>query len=130
MPLPSRESFSGLITLFSVHTSYAGQYTCTARLNIPEAEVDVSGTNTTSIVVQSMKIQYEHYRILPKISPLPSLTSKFLHRYFYPVYRPRPYAAKSAPSAKMNAWRSTRTRGGWTCVMTRHMHVTKISIPA
>ena len=84
MPLPSRESFSGLITLFSVYTSYAGQYTCTARLNIPEAEVDVSGTNTTSIVVQSMKIQYEHYRILPKISPPPLFDLQVLAQVFLP----------------------------------------------
>ena len=27
----------------------------------------------------------------PEISPLPSLTSKFLHRYFYLVYKPPPY---------------------------------------
>ena len=40
------------------------------------------------------------YHILPKISPLPSLTSKFLHRYFYLIYKPRPYATKNALSAK------------------------------
>ena len=54
-PLPSRESFGPIIHLSPVHTSHDGEYTCTARLNIPEARVDVSGTNTTAINVQSMK---------------------------------------------------------------------------
>ena len=48
------------------------------------------------------------YCILPKISPLPSLTSKFLHRYFTLFISPCPYAANIAPSTKMNAWQSTR----------------------
>ena len=67
-------------------------------------------------VLQSAVISYvhmysivPHYRILPKISPLPSLTSKFLHRYFYLVDKPHPYATNNAPSIKMNVCRSTRT---------------------
>ena len=48
------ESGSGPLDLsFSpLHTSDGGPYTCTAILNIPEAGVDVSGTNTTNIFVQ------------------------------------------------------------------------------
>ena len=34
------------------------------------------------------------YRILLKISPLPTLTFKFLHRYFTSFISPRPYTAK------------------------------------
>ena len=41
------------------------------------------------------------YRILPKISPFPSLTSKFLHRHFYLVISPRPYAAKKCTISKI-----------------------------
>ena len=60
-PLPSGESFGPIIRLSPVHTSHGGEYTCTARLNIPEARVDVSGTNTTAINVQSMKTHYQVY---------------------------------------------------------------------
>ena len=49
MLLPVGESFGPHIFLSPVHTSHGGQYTCTARLSIPEAGVDVSGANTTSI---------------------------------------------------------------------------------
>lgn len=45
---PLSLSFSSLLT------GYGGVYTCTARLSIPEAGVDISGTNTTIVVVQSM----------------------------------------------------------------------------
>ena len=53
-PLPAGENSGALIFISRVNTSHAGRYTCTARLNIPEAGVDISGTNTTSVVVQSM----------------------------------------------------------------------------
>ena len=36
----------------SLRTSHAGRYTCTARLNIPEAGVDISGDRTTSVSIQ------------------------------------------------------------------------------
>ena len=45
---PLSLSFSSLLT------GYGGVYTCTARFSIPEAGVDISGTNTTVVVVQSM----------------------------------------------------------------------------
>ena len=49
------EQSSGLdLTFDRLLTSHGGVYTCTARLNIPEAGVDVYGTNTTTVVVQSM----------------------------------------------------------------------------
>ena len=37
------------------------------------------------------------YLILPKVSPLPSLTPKFLHRY---VYKPRPLCGKNGTISK------------------------------
>ena len=49
-----------LLSFSSLRTSHAGRYTCTARLSIPEAGVDVSGDNTTSIFVQSMQTHYEN----------------------------------------------------------------------
>ena len=46
---------SGSVLYFEpLLTSHGGVYTCTARLNIPEAGVDVYGTNTTTVVVRSM----------------------------------------------------------------------------
>ena len=41
-----------LLSFPSLHTSHAGRYTCTARLNIPQAGVDISGDRTTSISIQ------------------------------------------------------------------------------
>ena len=43
-----------LLSFSSLYTSHAGRYTCTARLFIPEARVDVSGVNTTTVTVESM----------------------------------------------------------------------------
>ena len=62
-PLPAGESSGALIFISPVNTSHAGRYTCTARLNIPEAGVDISGTNTTSIVVQSMLKDLLSYKL-------------------------------------------------------------------
>ena len=61
MPLPMEEDSGAMIFISSVRTSHGGQYTCTARLNIPEARVDISETNTTAINVQSMKTHYQVY---------------------------------------------------------------------
>ena len=36
----------------SLRTSHAGRYTCTARLSIPEAGVDVSGNSRTNVSIQ------------------------------------------------------------------------------
>ena len=41
-----------LLSFSSLRTNHGGKYTCTARLFIPEAGVDVSGDNTASISVQ------------------------------------------------------------------------------
>ena len=38
----------------SLHTSHGGRYTCTARLSILEAGVDVSDTNSVNVSIQSM----------------------------------------------------------------------------
>ena len=54
-PLPMEEDSGAMIFISSVRTSHGGRYTCTARLYIPEARVDVSGTNATAVNVQSMK---------------------------------------------------------------------------
>ena len=43
-----------LLTFPSLRTSHGGRYTCTARLSIPEAGVDVSGTNSANVSVQSI----------------------------------------------------------------------------
>ena len=40
----------------SLHTSHAGRYTCTARLSIPEAGVDVSGDSTTNVSIQCIQL--------------------------------------------------------------------------
>ena len=53
MELPG-EGSSGSLSFSPLHTSHGGVYTCIARLTIPEAGVDVSGTDTIAIVVQSM----------------------------------------------------------------------------
>ena len=50
----SGEGSSGSLSFSPLRTSHGGVYTCTARLTIPEAGVDVSGTDTITIVVQSM----------------------------------------------------------------------------
>ena len=63
MPLPSGESLGLLIVISAVNTNHAGQYTCTTRLNIPEAGVDISGTNTTSISVRSMFNTFTSYKL-------------------------------------------------------------------
>ena len=51
---PGEASSDSLSLSFSpLLTSHGGVYTCTARLTIPEAGVDVSETNTTIVTVQS-----------------------------------------------------------------------------
>ena len=47
------QSSGSVLTFDPLFTSHGGVYTCTARLNIPEAGVDVYGTNTTTVVDQS-----------------------------------------------------------------------------
>ena len=66
-----------LLSFPSLRTSHAGRYTCTARLNIPEAGVDIPGTNTTSIVVQSMLKDLLSYKLRMYVYysvPPPTLT--------------------------------------------------------
>ena len=54
-----------LLSFSSLRTSHAGRYTCTARLAISEAGVDVSGANTTGVSVQStLQNQYYSHFIL------------------------------------------------------------------
>ena len=51
---PGEASSDSLSLSFSpLLTSHGGVYTCTARLTIPDARVDVTGTNMTTITVQS-----------------------------------------------------------------------------
>ena len=52
-PGEDRSGFLSL-SLIPLHTSHGGVYICTARLTIPEAGVDVSESNMTTITVQSM----------------------------------------------------------------------------
>ena len=44
-------SFAPFLNFSSLHPSYGGDYTCSARLIIQEADVDISGSNTTIIFV-------------------------------------------------------------------------------
>ena len=53
-----QQSTGSSLTFSSLLTSHGGVYTCTARLTIPEAGVDVSGLNTTNVSVQSMLASY------------------------------------------------------------------------
>ena len=54
--LPDGASSDGpSLTFDPLLTSHGGVYTCTVRLTIPEAGVDVAGANTTRVVVQSMQ---------------------------------------------------------------------------
>ena len=53
-----QQSTGSRLTFSSLLTSHSGVYTCTARLTIPEAGVDVSGLNTTNVSVQSMLASY------------------------------------------------------------------------
>ena len=46
--------------LYPVNTSHAGQYTCTARLQIPSVSVDASAENTTTLMVQSESLFSTH----------------------------------------------------------------------
>ena len=45
-----------LLSFPSLRTSHAGRYTCTARLSIPEARVDVFGNSTTNISIQCIQL--------------------------------------------------------------------------
>lgn len=54
MGLGGEELSCSLVLSFSPIISDTGEYTCTARLAIPEAGVNVSGTNTTSLLVQGI----------------------------------------------------------------------------
>ena len=59
-----------------------------------------------------LKAHIKH-NILFKISPLPSLSSKFLHRYFTSfISHPPPWYKKIAFSAK-NEWTKTDKDDGW-----------------
>jgi hypothetical protein len=45
-----------LLSFPSLRTSHAGRYTCTARLSIPEAGVDISGISTTNVSIQCIQL--------------------------------------------------------------------------
>ena len=47
-----------LLSFPSLWTSHAGRYTCTARLSIPEAGVDISGVNTTNVSIRCELLYY------------------------------------------------------------------------
>ena len=60
--LPVETTSSPPLLIFSsLRTSHGGQYTCIARLSIPDAGVVVSGSNTTNVSVQSM--WYNNYYV-------------------------------------------------------------------
>ena len=63
-----------------------------------------------------LKAHIKH-NILFKISPLPSLSSKFLHRYFYLVYKPSPsMIQKNCIFSKK--WMSKDRQGWWLISLT------------
>ena len=53
-----QQSTGSSLTFDPLLTSHGGVYTCTARLTISEAGVDVSGLNATIVRVQSMSISF------------------------------------------------------------------------
>ena len=74
--LPSEAaSAPPLLTFPTLRTSHGGQYTCTARLSIPEAGVDVPGTMSANISIQSM-LYYILYIccLFCSLVPQPSVT--------------------------------------------------------
>ena len=54
--LSGEERSGSLVFSFSPVIRDTGEYVCTARLTIPEAGVDISGSNTASILVQGVFI--------------------------------------------------------------------------
>ena len=52
------------ISFSPVLISHAGEYTCTARLTISEAGVDVSGNNTASVFVQGTFLECLRYSVI------------------------------------------------------------------
>ena len=60
-PGEDRSGFLSL-SLIPLHTSHGGVYICIARLTIPEAGVDVTESNMTTITVQS-----NFYHLLPSL---------------------------------------------------------------
>ena len=77
-----------LLSFSSLRTSHAGRYTCTARLNIPVAGVDVSGANTANVSIQS--ILYSHvlhagvfiFSLVPQ--PMVTITGSPRNMTFFP----------------------------------------------
>ena len=55
MELRGEERLGSLVLSFSPVIRDIGEYVCTARLTIPEAGVDISESNTASILVQGMR---------------------------------------------------------------------------
>ena len=57
-----------LLSFPSLRTSHAGRYTCTARLSIPEAGVDISGDRTTTVSIQCIQLHchgnYYYYEFI------------------------------------------------------------------
>ena len=47
-----------LLSFPSLRTSHAGRYTCTARLSIPEAGVNISGVSATNISIRCELVYY------------------------------------------------------------------------
>ena len=47
-----------LLSFPSLWTSHAGRYTCTARLSIPGAGVDISGDRTTNVSIQCIQLHW------------------------------------------------------------------------
>jgi hypothetical protein len=60
-----------------------------------------SDTQVVSVIWSYTNSHSYIYHVVPKVSPVLSLTHKFLHRYFFLVYNPCPYRVKIALSAKI-----------------------------
>ena len=83
----------GSTSYYSCSSSYSARATVTVQSQL--ALIYAPGCGYTQIFMGVFM-----YRILPKISPLPSLTSKFLHRYFYLIYKPPPPHCKKCTVSK------------------------------
>lgn len=72
---------SPLLSFPSLRTSHGGGYTCTARLSIPEAGVNVFDTNSVNVSVQSMLSRL--YQCKYDIDALISLCSSAAFSYHH-----------------------------------------------
>ena len=93
------EASSGslLLPFIPVATSHGGVYTCSVRLTIPEAGVEVTGENSTDVIVQSMKIaNYEVPHVAFPSSFNSIISSSTISHYFW-ISKKYEFLSRSRP---------------------------------